>query len=56
MEYLAGKKKIALYSIAIHICVQSWSVGESCNKQMKETNEWRVLVKLEGKRCYSDRM
>lgn len=42
LEYLAGKKKLELYSITIHICVQSERVSESCNKHVKETNEWRV--------------
>jgi len=57
MEYLAGKRKLELYSIATHISVPSGRVGELCNKQAKETNEWRVLVaKLEGRICYSDRM
>jgi hypothetical protein len=54
---LVGKKKLELYSLATHISVPSGRVGESCNKQVKGTNKWRVLVaKLEEKMCYSDRM
>jgi hypothetical protein len=57
MVCLAGIKKLQLSSVAMHVCVQSRSVGEKCSKQVKETNEWTVVVaEPERKGCYSDRM